>query len=188
MLVMKNKRLNETSVSLAKCALFVVFMVVSAQITIPIPYVPLTFQTVTAVLAGLLLGPRWGGVSVAVYILMGLLGLPVFAGWSGGIAYVVQLTFGYLLGFILAAIITGWLVGNSRRTMFRCVVAALYGVIANYCIGILYFSILWTHYYHYSDLFDAMLTNLIYLPKDILLCIAASVLSVRVYPVVRKKS
>ena len=91
---------------IAECALFVVLMIVSAYIRIPIPYVPITFQTVVAVLAGLLLGAKWGTASVAVYIFMGLLGLPVFSG-GGGFAYVLQLTFGYILGFAAAAFAAG---------------------------------------------------------------------------------
>ena len=75
------------SVKLAQCALFVVLMIVSAFIRIPIPYVPVTFQTVVAVLAGLMLGPWWGAASVAVYVILGLLGLPVFANGGGGYAY-----------------------------------------------------------------------------------------------------
>lgn len=190
MLIIKNKKTSaSTGFALAQSALFVAFMVAAAQITIPIPYIPLTFQTVTAVLAGLLLGARWGGASVAVYVLMGLVGLPVYAGWSGGISYVVQLTFGYLLGFVLAAFVSGLLIGNSRCTIRRCVVASLCGVIANYCVGILYFCILWTQYYHYSGLFNALLVyNLIYLPKDFILCVMASALAARIYSVVRKKS
>ena len=71
------------SARIAECALFIVLMVVSAFIRIPIPYVPITFQTVVAVLAGLLLGAKWGAASVAIYVFMGLLGLPVFRAGGG---------------------------------------------------------------------------------------------------------
>ena len=96
----KSRRYS-TAVDIAKCALFVVVMVVAAFVRIPIPYVPLTFQTVAAVLAGLLLGAKWGSVAVAVYVFMGLVGLPVFAGGAGGFSYILQLSFGYLFQALL---------------------------------------------------------------------------------------
>ena len=104
------------TVRLAECALFVVLMIVSAFIRIPIPYVPLTFQTVVAVLAGLLLGAKWGTISVAVYVFMGLLGLPVFSD-GGGFAYVLQLTFGYIIGFVAAAFAAGMVRGKDALTL-----------------------------------------------------------------------
>ena len=79
-----------TVIRLAECALFVVLMVVSAYIQIPFPLVPLSFQTVVAVLAGLLLGAGWGAAAIGVYIFMGLVGLPVFTG-GGGFSYVLNL-------------------------------------------------------------------------------------------------
>lgn len=173
---------------LAECAVFSVLMIVSAFIKIPFPFVPLTFQTVSTVLAGLLLGPVRGSISVAVYVFMGLLGLPVFAGGAGGFDYVLQLSFGYLLGFIAAAAVSGLVVGKRPRTMKRCIVAAMFGMLVNYVVGIPYFMLLWVYYYHNAGAWDALLINLIYIPKDVVFCFLAAVLAVRVYPVIRRES
>lgn len=173
---------------LAECAVFSVVMIVSAFIKIPFPFVPLTFQTVAAVLAGILLGPVRGSVSVAVYVFMGLLGLPVFAGGAGGFDYILQLSFGYLLGFIAAAAASGLVVGKRPRTMKRCIVAAMFGMLVNYVVGIPYFMLLWVYYYHNAGAWDALLFNLIYIPKDVVFCFLAAVLAVRVYPVIRRES
>ena len=102
-----NKKVNirSNAVRLAECAVFVVLMVIGAFLHIPFFPVPLTFQTVISVLAGLLLGPWYGAGAVLVYIFMGLCGLPVFAS-GGGFSYVVNPTFGYLLGFAAAAFVT----------------------------------------------------------------------------------
>lgn len=164
---------------IAECALFVVLMIVSAYIRIPIPYVPITFQTVVAVLAGLLLGAKWGTASVAVYIFMGLLGLPVFSG-GGGFAYILQLTFGYILGFAAAAFAAGAVRGRGPLTLRRAVVAALAGFLANYLVGIPYFACIWHFYMKMDGLWQAILVNnILYMPKDLILCALAAVLAER---------
>lgn len=164
---------------IAECALFVVLMIVSAYICIPIPYVPITFQTVVAVLAGLLLGAKWGTASVAVYIFMGLLGLPVFSG-GGGFAYVLQLTFGYILGFAAASFAAGAARGRGPLTLRRAVVAALAGFLANYLVGIPYFACIWHFYMKMDGLWQAILVNnILYMPKDLILCALAAVLAER---------
>ena len=176
-----------TAADVAKCALFVVLMVASAFIRIPIPYIPLTFQTVAAVLSGLLLGPKWGSITVAVYVFMGLLGLPVFAGGAGGFSYVLQLSFGYLIGFIAAAFVSGVIAARSASSFRRSVAASMAAVGANYLIGVAYFMLMWVFYYHNAGAWNALLLyNLIYLPKDIVLCCLAAVLAVRVYPWINK--
>ncbi len=173
---------KRTTVKIAQCAVFVVLMIVSAFIRIPIPFVPITFQTMMAVLAGLLLGAWYGAASVAVYVLLGLIGLPVFAG-GGGVVYVVNLTFGYLLGFIGAAFAAGLVIVKREITCRRAVVAAVVGLLVNYLIGIPYFACIWTFYLHNAQLWKNLVVyNFIYIPKDLVLCLLAAFLAVRVYP------
>ena len=175
------------SVKLAQCALFVVLMIVSAFIRIPVPYVPVTFQTVVAVLAGLMLGPWWGAASVAVYVILGLLGLPVFANGGGGYAYVVQLTFGYIIGFIAAALVAGLLRGNGAWTFRRAAAAALAGMLANYAIGVPYFALIWRYYLNYASVWEAVfVNNMLYLPKDVVLCVLAALLAERLWKALKR--
>lgn len=75
--------------------------------------VPVTFQTVGVLYAGLLLGPKKGALSQIIYILMGLLGFPLFAR-GGGLTYILTPTFGYLLGFVIAS----YLAGHARKFIF----------------------------------------------------------------------
>ena len=84
------RRGRRIAAELAKCAVFVVLMVVAAKISIPFYPVALTFQTVVAVLAGLLLGPKYGSAAMAVYVFIGLIGLPVFTS-GGGFVYVAAM-------------------------------------------------------------------------------------------------
>jgi len=81
-----------------------------AQIKIALPWtpVPVTGQTFAVLLAGVLLGKWWGGASQAIYIILGLAGIPWFAGWSGGFAELTGPSGGYIAGFILAALFLGY--------------------------------------------------------------------------------
>lgn len=176
---------RRAAAELAKCAIFVVLMIVSAFIKIPFPLVPLTFQTVVAVLAGLLLGPLYGTAAVGVYIFMGLIGLPVFTS-GGGFAYVVQPTFGYILGFAAAAFVAGALCGRGKAaqiTLRGALLASVAGFLVNYIVGVPYFLLIWHFYMHNGGVWQAAVTyNLIYMPKDLALCLLAGFLAWRVRP------
>jgi len=80
----------------------------AAQVRIPLPNtpVPITGQVFAALLSGVLLGGAWGGVSQALYVGLGAAGVPWFSGWSGGVT--LGPTAGYLMGFIVAATLVGW--------------------------------------------------------------------------------
>jgi len=81
----------------------------AAQVRFPLPWspVPITGQTFAVLLAGVLLGRWWGGTSIAIYAGLGAIGLPWFAGWTGGIGILAGPTGGYIIGFILAALFLG---------------------------------------------------------------------------------
>ncbi len=96
--------------NLSLMALFAALTAVGAFITIPVPPVPFSLQIFFAILAGALLGSRQGAMSIVIYLLLGLCGLPVFTK-GAGLSYLLQPTFGYLLGFVPAA----WLCGKSSR-------------------------------------------------------------------------
>jgi Uncharacterized conserved protein len=87
-------------------AIFVVLTIVGAYIKIPIGSVPFTLQFFMCALSGIVLGKKYGPLSQIVYIILGLIGLPVFAG-GGGLSYIFQPTFGYILGFVVCSFIIG---------------------------------------------------------------------------------
>lgn len=95
------------------------FIALCARIAVPLPFspVPVTGQTLAVLLTGALLGSRRGPLSVMTYLAAGTAGLPVFAGGAAGLARFAGPTGGYLLGFIVAAFVTGWLAerGWDRR-------------------------------------------------------------------------
>jgi biotin transport system substrate-specific component len=97
---MKNKWKTK---DLTNMALFVAFLAVSALITIPFGPIPFTLQTVLVYLIGLLLSPLQGFVTLATYLLLGAVGLPIFSGATGGFGKLFGPTGGFLFGFMLAA-------------------------------------------------------------------------------------
>jgi biotin transport system substrate-specific component len=102
---------------------------VGAQIQTPLPFspVPIVLSNFFSILAGLVAGPRVGAVSQIVYVLLGAVGVPVFAGFHGGLQVVAGPTGGYLIGFILAALAAGFLRGpepDTRHTLIAAAVAA----------------------------------------------------------------
>ena len=87
-------------------------------------------------LAALLLGGRWGFISVCVYLLAGAVGLPVFAGGTGGLGKFVGPTGGYLIGFALAAYIIGTVSERGKGNMFMDVLGMLIGTFVIYAVGV----------------------------------------------------
>ncbi len=171
---------------IAECAIFVALMTAAAYIQIPFPLVPLTFQTVVAVLSGLLLGAKKGAISMSIYAFIGLCGLPVFSA-GGGIIYVLKPSFGYILGFILSALVAGLIAGKPNLSIFRYCLAATAAFLADYLVGIPY-CIIAAHLLGVENLLSLLITgNLIYMPKDFALCLLAAILARRVAPYVRTK-
>lgn len=122
-------------------ALFAAITAIGALIEIPIPVVPLTLQVFFVLLAGLVLGSRWAGTGMAVYLLLGIIGFPVFSGGSSGIGTILGPTGGYLIGFVPAAFVTGRITELFGRSAPAAVCAMIAGLAIIYLLGILQLSI-----------------------------------------------
>ena len=113
------------------------------QISLPLFPVPMTLQTFAVFLIGLTYGWRLGGITVALYLLEGALGLPVFSGGKGGMLVFMGPTAGYLVGFLLAATACGWLAERGfDRSYFKLLVALLLGNVLLYVPGLLWLGTL----------------------------------------------
>ncbi len=123
---------------LATSALFAALISVGAVFSIPLPppLPPVSPAVFFVLLAGLLLGPRGAGVSVGVYLLLGSLGLPVFANGAGGLGHFLGPTGGFLVGYLAAALVTGALADRKSWGAARSFLAAAAGVLALYAIGL----------------------------------------------------
>ena len=116
-----------------------------------------------------------------VYAFMGLVGLPVFSG-GGGFFYVVKPSFGYIIGFIFSAFTAGIISGRKGLPFWRYLVGALAAFLVDYAVGIPY-CIVAAHLNGVSDLAKILITgNLIFMPKDAVLCSLAAILAWRVLP------
>ena len=111
MAMMNTKTYSRTSY-MALCGLFAALMAICSFISIPLGFtpVPVNLATLGVFLAGGLLGKKYGTVSIAVYVLLGAVGVPVFAGFKGGVGVLAGPTGGYIIGYIAAAFLVGLLV------------------------------------------------------------------------------
>jgi len=109
---------------------------VGAFIHIPIGPVPIVLSTLFVLLSGLLLGSRWGLVSMALYLLVGAIGIPVFAGGKGRLVHFFGPTGGYLLGYVLASWITGFISERSRGILIWEILAVIAGSLTIYGLGV----------------------------------------------------
>ncbi len=123
-------------------SLLAALMAAGAFLAIPIGPVPIVLQNMFVLLAGLLLGSRWGLASVAVYLLTGACGLPVFAGGLAGIARIVGPTGGYLMGYLPAVFITGYISEKAEKRMGYDILAMICGTIVLYACGLTWLKIL----------------------------------------------
>ena len=171
------------------CSFFAALIAVGAFIKIPVPVVPFTLQFLFTSLAGLLLGSRYGAVSVMLYILLGLIGLPVFAN-GGGINYVLQPSFGYMPGFALGAFVTGRIAEKSPNPSYsRLIIANFAGLLIVYALGMVYYALI-------SDLYLGTPIGLwplfvycfvLAVPGDIVLCILGALLAKILIPMIEAR-
>jgi biotin transport system substrate-specific component len=117
-------------------SLFAALTAAGAYLFVPIGPVPIVLQNMFVFLAGLLLGSRWGLSSVAVYLLAGICGMPVFAGGTGGIGRFAGPTGGFLLGYLPVVFLVGWISERKPGRMLWDVAAMVLGGVVLYACGV----------------------------------------------------
>ena len=126
--------------TMVRIALLTAVTAVLAQLSVPLPFgIPLTLQTFAVALCGYVLGKRDGTVSVLIYILLGLIGAPVFAGFSGGLHKIVGLTGGFITGFLPFAFLTG--LGKDKKTVIAFLCGTVGVLVCHFC-GVLQYAVL----------------------------------------------
>ncbi|WP_342433332.1 biotin transporter BioY [Neobacillus sp. FSL H8-0543] len=178
-------KLRTTEITLA--GMFVALMAIGANITSIVPFmviggVPITLQTFFAILAGVVLGSRLGAISMMVYVLVGLVGVPVFAQFTGGFASIIKPTFGFIVSFIFTAFATGYLTEKMKKTTGVFVFASLAGMAINYAFGTnwMYFAYkIWASAPEGFTYKLAWLWMVVPLPKDIILAVLAGLMGLR---------
>jgi biotin transport system substrate-specific component len=164
-------------------SLFTALTAVGAFIKIPLPPVPFTLQVFFVIFSGLLLGSRLAFASQAIYIALGLMGVPIFAN-GAGIQYIFNPTFGYLIGFAITALVVGAITEKTPGPSFKKYFAASFiGMLIYYAVGVSYLYIILKYVNHVSTSVSGVLVKgfLLFLPWDIVKIFAASWMAIKVY-------
>lgn len=127
---MKNKKM-------VYCALMAAVLCVISPLSIPVGAVPISLATLGVMLAGALLGAQLGTLSVLIYLVLGWVGLPVFAGYSSGFTCLFGPTGGYMIGYLFLAFLTGFL--YKKKTLSYLVGSILVGELVLYLLGTIWF-------------------------------------------------
>lgn len=174
---MKKENLSK---SIVFVALFAAISAISGFLAVPVPGtpVPIVLQNMMVVLSGMLLGPVLGTLSTLLFVVAGILGLPILSGGTGGFAKLMSPTGGFIVGYVISSLVAGLILGRpvygKKVTIVKTIVAAFTGFVVMYIPGIL----------HFMNIMDAdlkeslMLCILPYLPGDLLKLILCVLLSV----------
>ena len=163
----------------AACAVF-------PPVAIPVVPAPIVVQNIGVMLAGSILGARRGGLALLLFVVLVALGMPLLTGWQGGFGVLVGPTGGFVLSWVPAAFVVGWLVEKywARLGFWKlllCNVAG--GIVVVYALGIPWFAVVAG-----MDLLPAFTGSLVFVPGDLAKAVVASLVALivkRSYPIIR---
>ena len=176
-------------VTLTLSALFCTLIIIGSFIRIPMPnMMPVTLQTVFVLLTGLVLPLKASTLATVAYIVLGLIGLPIFSG-GGGLGYVLMPNFGFIIGFLITTVIISVITEKLKnRKLWQYIIVSLLGTAVIYIIGILYFAFI-TNVYNKGDnsaIWFIQTVFLPFLPKEIICIILASISAYKIRPYITK--
>ena len=183
---MKTKKEKTLSTrGMVLCAMFTALIAIGAflRIQLPISPVPYTMQFLFVNLAGILLGSRRGLTAVGLYIILGLVGVPVFS-TGGGFDYIFRPTFGYILGFALGAWLAGMISEHGTNSIKTYLLAGFANFILIFALGLVYCYLI-SNYYLATPIGvkKLLLTGFLYfVPVDVFFVIVSAVLAKRLRP------
>lgn len=182
---------------LAYTALFVALIIVGGLVRFPVGVVPITLQTLFVLLAGGIGGVGVGVLSTLIYVILGLLGLPIFSA-GGGFAYVLYPTFGYIVAFIFASAIAG----VPAKKLWQRITFNLLGVLIIHLTGVIYFYAITNLHLDGQGILGVIPTgqagasgniwqiivscSLIFLPIDIISAVVSAIVSNKIKNIMQK--
>jgi biotin transport system substrate-specific component len=169
-------------------AMFAALTAVGAFIKIPIPYISVTMQFFFTALSGIILGSKKGALSQIIYVLVGLVGFPIFT-QGGGITYIFKPSFGYLIGFIAGAYAIGKVLeGFKKMDVKRVYAAVISGTLVLYLIGVPYSYVIIKFYLNKPAAILKLIQNalLVTIPKDLVVGLIVAVLATAIVPRLNK--
>lgn len=189
---MNNKTNNrEKTIKFCLIPMFSAIGAITSWISIPMPIaIPVTLQTFGMALIGYVLGAYSGTISVAIYILLGAIGLPVFSGFIGGFSKIVGPTGGFIIGFLFFAFLCGLseikIIKNIKSKTVKATFSILLGIgglILCHLCGVIQFTFTNTNGFGFAEC--ATLASLPYLPKDVISVIAAYFLAIYIRKLIK---
>lgn len=174
------------------CSLFAALMAIGANVSsfLMIGSVPITLQLLFAILAGGLLGSRLGSISMIVYLLLGLVGAPVYAQFKGGLGSLLSPTFGFVISFIFVAYVAGKFFESNKQSILRYVGVGVLVIIVNYFPGTNYMYAAFKYWAAAPDGFSYTMAwswMVAYLPLDIVVTVLSLVLVPRLQRTLKQK-
>ncbi len=170
-------------------ALFTALTAIGAFISIPLGPVPITLQSFFVILSGILLGPKLGALSQVLYIFLGLIGIPIFSGFSGGLQHILKPSFGFIIGFVFAAYIAGKISHpSSNISSAKIWISSTIATLIIYLFGLPYM------YYVLNVIMGSALSIrdiiymgcILFLPGDILKIIVSSIIGMKILPIMKR--
>ena len=164
------KRVPTTKLAMIGAMTAVICVLAPVSIPLPMSPVPISLTSLVLFMVLYALGWKAGSVSYGIYLLVGILGLPVFSGFGGGVGKLAGPTGGYLIGFIFTALVSGWMLERYSGKMWLSVLGMVLGMLVTYLIGTI-----WLMRITGTDFVEALAIGVIpFLPGDILkICVAA---------------
>ena len=185
----KDKTKRDRTQKLMLTALFSALITVGAFIKIPVPIVPFTMQMCFVNMAGLMLGGFYGGLSVFIYLFLGLIGIPIFA-HGGGVQYIFNPTFGYLVGMLVGATLCGYISHyHGKTSYFKMILGTVATFICVYTFGLSHAALI-AEFYTKSPIPASVLFTsyfAVFLPGDIATCALTVVASMKLIPILEKQ-
>ena len=181
------KKTAFTAKDLALMGFCVAFIAICAFMTIPTA-VPFTLQTFAVFFVLLILGGKKGTLTIAAYILIGAIGVPVFSGFKGGVATLFGITGGYIMGFLLTGIIYFLMTYREGTKLYVKVIALVLGLAACYLYGTLWFVHVYTRDTGAIGAWQVLMTCVVpFIPFDAIKLVAAVLISERVKKIIEKE-
>lgn len=176
--------MNLKTKNLILYSLFAAMTAVLSQISLTFPFtpVPVNLAMLSVFLSGAMVGAKGGAVSQIVYVTLGAIGIPVFAKLSAGVGIILGPTGGYIVGYIVAAYITGYIIEKTGRNIKTYIFAMLIGLVFCYTLGTIWFMLIT------GTMINKALTLCVipFIPGDVLKILAGSFLALRLNPIINK--
>ena len=165
-------------------SLMAALIAIGSYLSVPIGPVPIVLQNLFVLLAGLLLGSRWGAAAVGIFLLAGACGLPVFAGGAGGIGRFAGPTGGYLVGFLAAVFLVGLLTERTKPRLLLDVAAMIAGSLVIYAFGVPWLKVVTG-----MSVSKALMVGMVpFLVGDALKIVAAALIARALRPVIGREA